>query len=58
MLVLYLLSGERREVPRATSASIVGDRLVCLSKNGKPVALFAASEVYLASKTAIPTIPD
>jgi hypothetical protein len=58
MLVLYLLSGERRKVPRAISALIVGDRLVCLSKSGKPVALFTASEVYLAAKTAIPTIPS
>jgi hypothetical protein len=45
-------------VPRATTASIVGDRLVCAAKDGKVVAFFAASEVYLASKVAIPTIPN
>jgi hypothetical protein len=58
MLILYLRSGERRDVPRATTASIVGDRLVCAAKDGKVVAFFAASEVYLASKVAIPTIPN
>jgi hypothetical protein len=58
MLILYLRSGERRNVPRATAASIIGDRLVCTAKDGKPVALFAASEVYLASKVAISTIPN
>jgi hypothetical protein len=57
MLVLYMQSGERKTVPRATSASIVGDRLLCLAKDGRTVALFAAPEVYLCSKVAIPTIP-
>jgi hypothetical protein len=35
MLVLYFLSGERKELPKATATAIVGDRLVCLGKDGK-----------------------
>jgi hypothetical protein len=58
MLVIYLRSGERQDIPKATSATIVGDRLLCLGKNGKTVALFPAPEVYLCSKAAIPTIPS
>jgi hypothetical protein len=57
LLVVYLRTGERKEVPRATSTAIVGDRLLCLSKKGKTVALFPAQDVYLCSKGAIPTIP-
>jgi hypothetical protein len=57
MLVITFQSGERREIPRATSASIVGDRLHVLGKNGQTLALFPAPEVYLCSKGSIPTIP-
>jgi hypothetical protein len=57
MLVVYLQSGERKEFPKATMASIVGDRLLCLGRNGKMVAGFPSSDVYLCSKIAIPTIP-
>lgn len=58
MLVVYFRTGERKEIPKATAATIVGDRLLCLGKNGQTVALFPAPDVYLASKIAIPTIPS
>jgi hypothetical protein len=57
LLVIYLSSGQRQLVPRATKASIVGDRLVCLGKDGRTLALFPAWDVYLCSKRMIPTIP-
>jgi hypothetical protein len=57
LLVVYLRTGERRKLPRAVSTAIVGDRLLCLAKNGRTVAFFPAHEVYLCSKAAIPTIP-
>jgi hypothetical protein len=57
MLVVYLHTGERREIPRATRASIVGDRLLCLAKWGKTLAQFPAPDVYLCSAGAMAAVP-
>jgi hypothetical protein len=58
MLVVTFQSGERREIPKATAATIVGNSLLFLAKNGKTVALFPAPDVYLVSRIKIPTIPE
>jgi hypothetical protein len=56
-MLVYLCSGECRQVSKAVAATIVGDCLMCLGKQGRVVAQFPASDVYLVSKSAIPTIP-
>jgi len=56
-MMVYFCSGECRRIPKAVAATIVGEFLTCLGKRGRVVALFPASDVYLVSKTAIPTIP-
>jgi hypothetical protein len=58
MLFVYLDSGERREVPKAVEAMIRDDKLVCLSEKRKPVAAFPVNQVYLCSKTKVPSVPD
>jgi hypothetical protein len=58
MLIVYLDSGERREIPKAVTAAIQGDKLVCLSEEKRPIARFQASHVYFCSNRAVPSIPD
>jgi hypothetical protein len=58
MLIVYLGSGERKDIPKAVTATIRGDKLVCLGVNKRPVALFPITQVHLCSDTATPAVPD